>query len=471
MFRFPYELKAIPFQSPESIQQPHPVTTPVAVETVAQPTWRSSVPEGIASANSAWELRIEAPCGSLHYWFDPKTSSCWQARDPDSETYLQVGFYQPEADERWRVSAIVSVIGAADSVCLIDLPYQAYQPNNPGADEAASGDQPSSSTPADAYLQLAYTLVDAALHLEAAATSEIKEITAGAAASAQQTPRALSPMAQADSSPCGGSVEILNPVFTWESWPTVAEQPAFAIDSLAGSRQAYWHDPAISADLQPWPENHGICPDYSVRAVEADQSEQRPRQRYLVVSACPGIGERHIPTRVENNPSATRRSEDLQSTQTDSQNWLHSEYGYRALVAAEAPYAAALVEAFAHCLGSEATGARVPVETGIQPGTVISGAPNPQQQAALQHSVTRAWHVPTESGFVRILETEPIWDEEEGQRAVIRRAAVYAPQTGYLGTLQWADGDHCQFLTEAGGGADWLETLREHLPPASALQR
>lgn len=437
------------------------------------------VPPSIAALGMKWELEINAPEAKLRYLFDPEISPAFQAADAGSETLLEAGFYQAEHpiehDNGWRVSTVVNLIGVADSVCLVDVPYWpgAFVPD---LARCASG-EPSE------YQMLAYTLADALLQLELSANfsalahaptsppTEGELDAASRATSAKRRAAASRNFTAASVNHDTSAVNSAQTIFTFEPWPTSDTQPAFALDSLAFSRQAYWYDPAISPHLQPWPSRGGICPNYRVETTNAQgMSPAGERARYRVVSDCPGIGPRTVPTSLpavdgeeRALPTAPAVKEEaaqnarhvLENDEDGARSHRQNECGEHALVAAEAGYAGVLVEAFALALKRAGKAPETALATGGELGEVLAGEPDDAQARALRNTVTCAWHVPSEDGFVRVLEVDPIWDAE-GETARCLRAAVFVPGVGYVGTLRWSVAEDVEFAAVSDTRVDWL---------------
>lgn len=444
-----------------------------------EPAAPDCVPLPVATAADEWELVIAVPRGTLGYRFVPRHSALWQAVSADNETHIQAGFYRdndatsedgsnshkqashnsnssqtsalPVA--QWRVCALLDVIGSPGSICLVDIPYL---PHTRAADLA--GIEQEAASP---FQRLALTLVDALLHLEKAANLPEGRCPDVAGKSTSDSPGRANEAtdsrnlctnhhaASASDPTTAWEESLAKAVFTCESWPVANGQRAFALDSLAYSRQAYWHDPAISPDLQPWPGRGGICPNYRVAAMAPTSGEGERGTRYQVVSDCPGIGARVVPTQ-ERDASHVLGNE----KNTTAQECLQPN-GEEALVAAEAPYARGLLAAFLHCLQGNENRELTTQVTGLEVGEIVLGEPDTEQLQALGYPVTRAWHVPTADGFVRVLESDPIWNDE-GDTARWLRAAVFAPNFGYLGTLRWSGAEDVEFACANDHWVEWL---------------
>lgn len=495
---FPYQLKAVACGDGQDLPRGDSGTNAPVLRTQladgagmiddGEPTSNPWVPPSVAALGVKWELEIKAPETKLRYLFDPHVSPAFQAADSGSETLLEAGFYQAKTSSEhasgWRVSTIVNVADAAHSVCLVDVPYLpgAYVPDLT---------RHASAEPSE-YQTLAYTLADALLQLEISADfsalaqaptslpTEEELDAASRAGSAEH--RVAAPRNFAASFPDRNNItkQPAQRTFTFEPWPA-ADKPSFALDSLAFSRQAYWYDPAVSAHLLPWPSRGGICPSYRVETKTAqDTTLAGEDARYRVLSDCPGISPRTVPTSMPavdgpEQDEATSPAAKAGATQTarhvlendedGARSPQQNECGEHALVAAEAGYANALVGAFMLALERARKAPQVALATGSEIGQVLAGDPDNEQTRVLGNSVTCAWHVRTEGGFVRVLESDPIWDDE-GETARWLRAAVFAPGVGYVGTLRWSAAEDAEFAAANDTGVEWL--LRDAVVGTSA---
>ncbi|MDO5722302.1 MAG: hypothetical protein Q4P06_07175 [Actinomycetaceae bacterium] len=361
--------------------------------------------------------------------------------------------WQVDLAAQWRGCALLDVIGSPDSVSLIDIPYLR---DASVADLAGIGQDAASP-----FQRLALTLEDALLHLEEAAQLpkghclevEVNNTSDAPGTAAETTDcgtaRATDRAASADGPTASREELRANTVFTFEPWPAANGQRVFALDSLAFSRQAYWHDPAISPDLQPWPSREGICPNYRIDPIAPTSGAGERDTHYQVVSDCPGTGPRVVPTQETNARHVLGKEEE---TTVHVPLRLSGEDD---LAAAEAPYAKGLLAAFSHCLCGDENGDLVTQATRLGVGDIVLGEPDAEQLQALSQPVTRAWHVPTADRFVRVLESDPIWNDE-GDTALWLRAAVFAPGVGYVGTLRWSTAEDIEFAAANDIGVEWL---------------